>query len=159
MISDQQFTQQTMDLTPTLYRLSMSILRHEADCRDAVQQALMKAWAARDRVDPDRFRAYLTRIVVNECRNIQRRRRRVYPVAEMPDTEAVYQPEKSELAEAIQLLPESLRTPLLLFYMENYTEKETARALGITVTAVKNRLFRARRALKQRLTDWEVAPK
>jgi RNA polymerase sigma-70 factor (ECF subfamily) len=56
-------------------------------------------------------------------------------------------------------LPESLRTPLLLFYMENYTEKETARALGITVTAVKNRLFRARRALKQRLTDWEVAPK
>ncbi|MGI6687447.1 MAG: RNA polymerase sigma factor [Christensenellales bacterium] len=159
MISDQQFTQQTMDLTPTLYRLSMSILRHEADCRDAVQQALMKAWAARDRVDPDRFRAYLTRIVVNECRNIQRRRQRVYPVAEMPDTEAVYQPEKSELAEAIQLLPESLRTPLLLFYMENYTEKETARALGITVTAVKNRLFRARRALKQRLTDWEVAPK
>lgn len=159
MISDQQFTQQTMDLTPTLYRLSMSILRHEADCRDAVQQAIMKAWAARDRVDPDRFRAYLTRIVVNECRNIQRRRQRVYPVAEMPDTEAVYQPEKSELAEAIQLLPESLRTPLLLFYMENYTEKETARALGITVTAVKNRLFRARRALKQRLTDWEVAPK
>lgn len=159
MISDQQFTQQIMDLTPTLYRLSMSILRHEADCRDAVQQALMKAWAARDRVDPDRFRAYLTRIVVNECRNIQRRRQRVYPVAEMPDTEAVYQPEKSELAEAIQLLPESLRTPLLLFYMENYTEKETARALGITVTAVKNRLFRARRALKQRLTDWEVAPK
>ncbi|MGI6696229.1 MAG: RNA polymerase sigma factor [Christensenellales bacterium] len=159
MISDQQFTQQIMDLTPTLYRLSMSILRHEADCRDAVQQAIMKAWAARDRVDPDRFRAYLTRIVVNECRNIQRRRQRVYPVAEMPDTEAVYQPEKSELAEAIQLLPESLRTPLLLFYMENYTEKETARALGITVTAVKNRLFRARRALKQRLTDWEVAPK
>jgi RNA polymerase sigma-70 factor (ECF subfamily) len=155
MIPDQQFTQETMDLTPVLYRLSMSILRHEADCRDAVQQALMKAWAARDRVDPER---YLTRIVVNECRNIQRQRQRVYPVAEMPEIGAAWQPEETELGAAIRMLPESLRTPVLLFYMENYSEKETARALGITVTALKNRLFRARRALKQRLTDWEVAP-
>jgi RNA polymerase sigma-70 factor (ECF subfamily) len=158
MIPDQQFTQETMDLTPVLYRLSMSILRHEADCRDAVQQALMKAWAARDRVDPERFRPYLTRIVVNECRNIQRQRQRVYPVAEMPEIGAAWQPEETELGAAIRMLPESLRTPVLLFYMENYSEKETARALGITVTALKNRLFRARRALKQRLTDWEVAP-
>ncbi len=159
MISDQQFTQETIDLTPAMYRLSMSILRHEADCRDAVQQALMKAWASRGRVDPGRFRPYLTRIVVNECRNIQRQRQRVYPVAEMPEIGAAWQPEETELGAAIALLPESLRTPVLLFYMENYSEKETAHALGIPVTALKNRLFRARRALKQRLTDWEVAPK
>lgn len=159
MISDEQFTRETMELSPALYRLSMSILRHEADCRDAVQQALVNAWAVRGRVDPARFRAYLTRIVVNECRNIQRQRQRVSPVAELPETGAAWQPEETELGAAISLLPENLRTPLLLFYMENYTEKETARALGISVTALKNRLFRARRALKQRLTDWEVAPK
>ncbi len=158
MISDEQFTREAMGLSPMLYRMSMSILRHEADCRDAVQQALMKTWAARDRVDPKLFKPYLTRVLINECRNIQRHRQRVMPVAEIPDTEAHYQPEQTELADAIALLPETLRSPLLLFHMENYTLKETARALGITVTAVKNRLFRARRALKQRLMDWEVTP-
>jgi len=158
MISVEQFTEETLALTPALYRLSMSILRHEADCKDAVQQALFKAWSTRDRVDPARFRPYLTRIVINECRNIQRQRMRVSPVTEVISTGEEHQPEESELSAAIALLPENLRTPVLLYYMENFTAKETARALGITATAVKNRLFRARRALKQRLVDWEVAP-
>ena len=158
MISDDQFTRETTALTPTLYRISMSILRHEADCRDAVQQALLNVWAARGRLEETRFRAYLTRAVINECRNIQRKRMRETPIDEMPDIEYVMQPEQSELREAIDLLPESLRTPLLLHYMERFNEKETATALGITVVAVKNRLYRARKALKQQLKDWEVAP-
>ena len=158
MISDDQFTRETTALTPTLYRISMSILRHEADCRDAVQQALLNVWAARGRLEESRFRAYLTRAVINECRNIQRRRMRETPIDEMPDLAYVMQPEQSELREAIDLLPESLRMPVLLHYMECFNEKETAGALGITVVAVKNRLYRARRALKQQLKDWEVAP-
>ena len=158
MISDDQFTQETIVLTPSLYRISMSILRHEADCRDAVQQALLNVWAARGRLEETRFRAYLTRAVINECRNIQRKRMRETPIDEMPDIEYVMQPEQSELREAIDLLPESLRMPLLLHYMERFNEKETAGALGITVVAVKNRLYRARKALKQQLKDWEVAP-
>ena len=158
MIFDDQFTRETTALTPTLYRISMSILRHEADCRDAVQQALLNVWAARRRLEETRFRAYLTRAVINECRNIQRKRMRETPIDEMPDIEYVMQPEQSELREAIDLLPESLRMPLLLHYMECFNEKETASALGITVVAVKNRLYRARKALKQQLKDWEVAP-
>ena len=158
MISNDHFTQETIALTPSLYRISMSILRHEADCRDAVQQALLNVWAARRRLEQTRFRAYLTRAVINECRNIQRKRMRETPVDEMPDLEYVMQPEQSELREAIDLLPESLRTPLLLHYMERFNEKETASALGITVVAVKNRLYRARKVLKQQLKDWEVAP-
>ena len=158
MISDDQFTRETIALTPTLYRISMSILRHEADCRDAVQQALLKAWVVRGRLEETRFHTYLTRIVINECRNIQRQRMRVTPVAELPEMAYNMQQEESELREAIDLLPESLRTPLLLHYMERFNEKETAGALGITVVAVKNRLYRARKALKQQLKDWEVTP-
>ena len=65
MISDDHFTRETTALTPTLYRISMSILRHEADCRDAVQQALLNVWAARGRLEETRFRSYLTRAVIN----------------------------------------------------------------------------------------------
>lgn len=156
-MTSEQFSRETTALTDVMYRLSMSILRNEQDCQDAVQQALLNAWRARARVDEGRFRAYLLRIVVNECRNIQRQRMRVTPVAELP--EQMHMPEQgpSELREAVGLLPELLRTPLLLHYMEGLSEKETARVLGVPVTAVKNRLFRARRALRNRLTEWEVA--
>ncbi len=157
MLTQEHFTRETLALTDAMFRLSMSILRNEQDCHDAVQQALINAWAARDRMPQDKFRPYLMRIVINECRNIQRQRMRVLPVAELPERPDMTDHGPSELQEAITLLPEILRTPLLLKYMEGFSEKETARILNIPVTAVKNRLFRARRALKERLTDWGVS--
>jgi RNA polymerase sigma-70 factor, ECF subfamily len=157
MISDQQFTDEVTALSPTLFRLCISILHSEQDAQDAVQQGLMKAWAVKEGIRPDSFRAFLTRIIVNECHNIQRHRQRVVP-AESPGAEVgTYLPEYSGLKAAIDGLPEKLRTPLLLYYMENYKEWEIARALGISVTAVKNRLFRARRSLKESLKDKEVS--
>ncbi len=60
---------------------------------------------------------------------------------------------------AIDALPEKLRTPLLLYYMENYLEREIAQALGISLVAVKNRLFRARKNLKAVLIGEEVGAK
>ncbi len=53
-------------------------------------------------------------------------------------------------------LPERLRTPLLMRYMEGYSEREIAAALHVPVTTVKNRLFRARKALKKQLSGSEV---
>ena len=53
-------------------------------------------------------------------------------------------------------LAEKLRTPLLLRYMEGFTEKEIAQALGVSLPTVKSRLHRARRALREELGDSEV---
>ncbi len=106
----------------------------------------MKAWATRDRVDPKRFQPYLTRIVINECRNIQRQRMQVQPMAELPETER-HLPTGGNGARGSHCPAAGEPAhPLLLRYMENFSEKETAQALGLSVTAVKNRLFRARRA-------------
>ena len=69
---------------PGLYRISLSILRARQDAQDAVQQALMKAWIARDKARPGSERAWLTRIVINECRSIQRQRMRVTPMENLP---------------------------------------------------------------------------
>lgn len=139
------------DMLPGLYRLAQSILRHTADAQDAVQQAAVKAWQARDRIRSGNEKAYFTRIVINECRNIQRRRMRILPVAEFPD--AGYMPPDTELKNAIAGLPENLRLPLLLKYMEGYSEKEAAAALDITVPAFKARLHKARRQLARELRE------
>lgn len=153
MIDDRAFTREASEQLPALYRLSFSILRSQADAQDAVQQGMLRAWERRAQVRPEAFRGWLTRIVINECHNIQRGRMRVFPVGEMPEGE---QQESGELAEAIEALPERLRTPLLMRYMEGYSEREIAAALRVPVTTVKNRLFRARKALKKQLSGSEV---
>ena len=81
---------------------------------------------------------------------------RVVPMDELPERPAPAQEDDGALAEAMDALAEKLRTPLLLRYMEGFTEKEIAQALGISLPAVKSRLHRARRALREELGDSEV---
>ena len=75
------FEQLYRDMLPGLYRLAQSMLRQTADAQDAVQQAAVSAWLSLERIRPGGERAYFTRIVINECRNIQRQRMRQTPRA------------------------------------------------------------------------------
>ena len=158
MISDKALTAQMQSQLTGLYRLSMSMLRSHADAQDAVQQGMLRAWEKRRQVSEEsKIRAWLTRIVVNECRNIQRKRMHAFPVAQMPeDAQVDAHMEMDSLKSAIDVLEEKLRTPLLLHYMEGFSEKEIAGILGIPSTTVKSRLYRARRMLEQELGDAEV---
>ena len=92
------------------------------------------------------------RILVNECYTLLRQRKKVIPMEELP-TRTVDVPGDSPLQAAVRALPETLRTPLLLKYMEGMTEKEVAEALRLPLSSVKNRLFRARKLLKQELNE------
>ena len=153
MVDRQEYERVAQELLPTLYKIAMGILRADADARDAVQQALLKAWEKRGGARSGSFRGFLTRIVINECRNIQRSRMRVFPAERVAEPAPQHVPEDLGLYEAIDGLPEKLRTPLLLRYMERYSEREIAASLGVPVTTVKNRLYRARRALEKRLSE------
>lgn len=157
MISDKALTAQMQDQLVPLYRLSLSILRSQADAQDAVQQGMLRAWEKRRQVsDEGKARAWLTRIIINECRNIQRKRMRVFPVAEMPEGMHEHETRNESLKEAMDALDEKLRTPLLLHYMDGFSEKEIAGILGIPTTTVKSRMHRARKALQAGLSDAEV---
>lgn len=141
---------------PALHRMAMSITGSRPDAEDAVQQALLKAWQHRHKARPGLERAWVMRILVNECYTLLRRRKREIPMEELPvRTGGV--PEDSPLHAAIRALPERLRTPILLKYMEGMSEKEVAETLRIPLSSVKNRLFRARRLLKTELNE-EVGP-
>ena len=136
---------------PGLYRLAMSILHHQADAQDAVQQSVLKAWK---RVENIQNGNYLARIVINECHNIQRRRQRVTPVFAFPEqSKDNLTAEVCVLKESLNAIPEKLRTPFLLVYMEGYSEKEAAEALGITLYSVKSRLKRSKQKLKIELGE------
>ena len=142
-----EFEQLYIDLYPGLYRLAQSIVHHPADAQDAVQQSAVSAWEAVDRIREGGEKAYITRIVINECRNIQRHRHRVTPMDEPWGSETGASPD-TELKTVVESLPETLRIPLLLRYMEGYSEQDTAAILRITRNTLRARLKRARAKLR-----------
>lgn len=154
MIEREQFEREAGELSTAMYKLAISLLRSDADARDAVQQALLKAWEKRRIIRAEAFRPYLMRILINECHNTQRYRMRVFPSGDMPE-QADQNADHAMLREALQALPERLRTPVVLKYLRDLSERECAQALGISVAALKGRLYRARRELKK-LLDREV---
>ena len=61
-----------------LYRMAVAITRSEPDARDAVQEASINAWRELPRLrSPERFDSWLDQILVNACRTLLRRSRRV----------------------------------------------------------------------------------
>ena len=148
------FEQLYLQQLPGLYRLAMSILHHRDDVQDAVQQSVLEAWKRVDHIRGGKEKAYLARIVINECHNIQRRRQRVTPVFAFPEqSKDNLTAEVCVLKESLNAIPEKLRTPFLLVYMEGYSEKEAAEALGITLYSVKSRLKRSKQKLKIELGE------
>lgn len=140
----------------SLFRVACSIVGSRQDAEDAVQQALLNAWRHRAKARPGSERAWLMRILVNECRSILRRRGRSISLEDIPYVASPVTADV-DLQTAIRALPESLRTPLLLKYMEGMSEKEVAAAMHLPVSSVKSRLFRARNTLKKQLSE-EVSP-
>lgn len=68
-----------------LYHICWAMMHNEADCADAVQEALLRAWQRRDGLrDPEAFRPWLCRITANVCKDMLRRqlRRQMVPLSE-----------------------------------------------------------------------------
>lgn len=138
-----------------LYRIAFGLLREPADRMDAVQEAILKAWCSLPRLrDPALFETWLVRILINECRNRQRYQRRFVPTDAVPEPSVPHDP-STELRDAVLALPENLRVPVMLHYMEGYRTDEIARMLRIPTGTVRSRLRRARALLKNLLEDSE----
>ena len=153
-MEEERFVSEVRAMERTLYRVARGYLRTWDECADAVQEALCKAWDKRKRVDESYFQPWLTRIVINECHNIGRRKKRLIPVAE-PEREPAPEPALPELADALEALPEKLRLPLTLHYLEGFSVEEIARILRIPAGTVKSRLHQARSQLRVQWLETE----
>ena len=133
-----------------MYRVAWSILRNDADCEDALQDAALKAWEKRNRLREERyFRSWITRILINACYDTQRKRRRIVLLDEMPE-QAAASPDPA-LAMALEAIPEKLRLPLVLCYSEGMTYEEAASALRIPVSTLRGRIHRGKNELRKEL--------
>lgn len=148
MLDQQSYSAALMRRADMLYHIAKTLLASDDDCRDALQDAALLGWEKRWQLRNEAaFDAWITRILINCCRAIGRKKRR-YVLQESVDTGDVPPPDR-ELYHALMSLPQALRLPLVLHYLEGMDYAQTARALGITQSAVRGRLSRGRAALRK----------
>lgn len=151
----ERFARQVTSLQGSLYRVAASYLQDESDRLDAVSEAITKAWEKRHTLREEvLFRTWITRILIRECVNIQRRQKRSIPVEQMPETAVQDEDERvTALRGALEQLPQRHRTMVVLHYMEGYDVRETARIMRTTKGAVCAGLSRARESLKRMIGE------
>jgi RNA polymerase sigma-70 factor, ECF subfamily len=163
----------------TVYQRARRMTGNVADAEDVSQEALLKAWSRLEQFSgnqddhTDDFRAWLARIAANASIDVlrQRRDRKIVSLDEQrgsdentlgnaletrdenPEQAYARREIGGMLTEAIRQLPADLREACLLRDVLQYSSQEVADRLGISVVAVRLRLFRAHRRLREKLQD------
>lgn len=144
----EEFTRAVLEYESTLYRVAKSMLGSEADCADAAQNALLRAWEKQHTLrDTAYFKTWLTRILINECRAMLRQRARFVPLEEEAAEGEIAPERDSGLYEAVMGLNVKYRVPFVLYYIEGFRTREIASMLKLPEGTVKTRLRRAREIL------------
>ena len=150
---------------PRLQNIALRMMGNNSDAEDAVQEALAAAWFKLASFDLSRpISPWLTRITVNKCRDLLRKRRirqffefhsnneaGMMIADDAPDPGAELQARQAleVMQKEITRLPATLREPFVLVTFGENSQAETAHILGISKKAVETRIYRARNRLRE----------
>lgn len=161
-----------------LFRFIYRYVLNEEEARDLLQETFIRAYFKRDQFRPSaKFATWLYHIALNLCRDHARsharrqerltqslvlrsdegeeRERDITAAGGNPAETAQTNEAMHILERAIQSLPHDLKAALILVALENRPQKECADLLGITVKAVETRVYRARKLLESRLSNYQ----
>jgi RNA polymerase sigma-70 factor (ECF subfamily) len=155
-----------------LYRVAMSVLRNPGEAEDVVQEAFVRAYTHLDQfLGTAKFSTWLTKIAFYESLARLRQRNRLSndSASEGPEKPGIIEgltsstpgPEEQVmekqaveiLEDAVDGLPDNLRSVFMMREIEEMSTAETAECLGLTEAAAKIRLHRARKLLRRQLYE------
>jgi RNA polymerase sigma-70 factor (ECF subfamily) len=154
------FSTLTAGVTDRLYAAARLILRHDEAAADAVQDALLQAWLdLRGLRDPDRFEAWLHRLLVRACyRAAKRRRDRVIVELKLALTAEPVTPDaqgaiavRDQLERGFRHLSAEQRAVIVLHHYLGLSLAESAEVLAIPLGTMQSRLSRAIGAMRAAL--------
>lgn len=133
-----------------LYKTAAIILCNEQDAHDAVQETLIRYLEnKKEFYDEEHRKAWLLRVIINICKNMLRFQR-LHPTVEYTQLPLSYCDEKDyALMHSFLRIREKSKEVLILRYIQGYSNKEIMQILRISENAVKKRLERAKKELKQ----------
>ena len=159
-----EFTRLADEHGGRIYTLALYLLGRREDAEDVTQEVLIRLWRHRDRIDPERTRAWVAQVTRNLVIDVSRRWRMAASVfAESAETEASAvavssdsTPDRAtingELREALETaiaqLDEPYRSILVMREIQDYSYQEIADTLDMPLGTVKVYLHRARRRVR-----------
>lgn len=141
-----------LDNYESYYRLAYAYVHNEADAMDIVQEGAYRAMLKADSLREKRFAGtWVYRIMINEAKEYLRKNRRDIgePDENLPAAEVYHR--DMDLEEAVEKLPETERTLIILRFYEDKQLSEIAEILQENLSTVKSRLYRTLRKLRKEL--------
>jgi RNA polymerase sigma-70 factor, ECF subfamily len=156
----------------TVFHMARRMMRNNEDAEDVVQESFQQAFIHVKNFNGDsRFSTWLSRIAINAALMKLRKKHRLWDVSldetgkteepsfrmevedQGPNPEQLYAQQEREriLSEAINELTPGMREAIKLRELDERSTEETARIMGISISAVKARVFHGRRKLRERL--------
>lgn len=164
VLDDATFAALYQRLERPLYNAAYRYVWNAEDARDVVQEAFMKVWDARARLDPQIVEPYLWRTVFNTASHRRRWARlrsftgldALVSSKRAPDDELIRRGEDLRVRAAVDALPEAFRQVVLLSEIARMTHEEIARVLQVAPGTVASRRARAFEKLRAVLGDLAV---
>lgn len=138
-----------------ILRISYQYLRQTQDAEDICQTVFLKYLSYNGNFDSlEHEKAWIIRTTINACKDHLKSAffRRTVPLDEAAHMAAPTVPD-TQIMDAIKTLPENYRISIYLFYYECYSAREIGQVLGKTEATVNQYLSRARRKLRNYLTE------
>jgi RNA polymerase sigma-70 factor (ECF subfamily) len=169
-MNEEQFAEVVENYSSFVYNVAYRMMNSPDDADDVVQDAFISAYRAKDRFRGDaQVTTWLYRITVNAAlMRIRKDKRRIQQTApedsyqehnianweDTPDKAALNSELSREIKSKIALLPEDLRTAVVLRDVQGMSNTEAAEILDISISALKARLHRGRVALRDMLDEY-----
>ena len=148
-----------------VYNLAYRMLGNRGEAEEAAQEAFIRAYTRLDTYDPARkFSTWMLSITSNYCVDLLRKRRALllsldqplppHPAlmsdrAQNPEAQAADSEREAMVQALLETLPEDYRQTVVLRYWYDLSYEEIAEVMDTSVSAIKSRLFRARRQLAE----------
>jgi RNA polymerase sigma-70 factor (ECF subfamily) len=172
---DELFTKEVLPHASSVYHFALRLVGERSVAQDLTQETLFRAYRFLYQYKPStNAKAWLFRILRNTFINHYRKATK-HPVSSLEEynEEAIYHVEDiyaynnyqdpveghfgDEVTNALMQLPEDFRTLIILADVEDFTYKEISRILGIRIGTIRSRLHRARKILRELLTEYAIS--
>jgi RNA polymerase sigma-70 factor (ECF subfamily) len=147
-----------------LYRYAYRLTGSASDAEDLTQEAFCKAQTSLAQLrDPARAKAWLYSILRNAyLHRVRADRRPLVPLESIgdlaePSVEPLPEIDPERLQQALDELPEVFRTPIILYYFEDFSYRDIAEQMDLPLGTVMSRLARAKAHLRARLFPPDTA--
>ena len=157
MIDQENFCEHIRQQEKAMYSLAFSVVKNDADAAEIISESIFRAYKKVDTLkNENAFKPWILRIVHNTAVEFVRKNSKIVSLDTIDITDEDIENHlltTLSLQEAVRSLKQPYRTVVILYYYEDFSIAQIAKITDTSMVTVKQRLFRARKQLREILEE------